>query len=74
MPNASLAEIYFIAAMFLLIIVISGAATYFFFRTWKKEKKEKKERHKQIEDKKSKIEIQFQLGLCQKNYFRSSYE
>jgi len=38
MLNASRAEIYFIAAMFVLIIVISGTATYFFFHTYKKEK------------------------------------
>ncbi len=53
MLNASQAEIYFIAAMFILIVVISGAATYFFFRTWKKEKTE---RQKRIEQRKTKIE------------------
>jgi flagellar basal body-associated protein FliL len=38
MPNASQAEIYFIAAMFALIIVISAVATYFFFRTYKRKR------------------------------------
>lgn len=56
MPNASLAEIYFIAAMFVLIMIISGVAVYFFFRTYKKEKREKDERLKRIENQKSKIE------------------
>ncbi len=41
MLNASQAEIYFIAGMFVLIIVISAAATYFFFRTYKKEKSDR---------------------------------
>ena len=53
MPNASQAEIYFIAGMFVLIIVISAAATYFFFRTWKKEKTERQNR---IEKNKTKTE------------------
>jgi cbb3-type cytochrome oxidase subunit 3 len=53
MPGASLAEIYFIGAMFILIIVISGVATYFFFRTYKKEKAD---RQKRIEKQKSKTE------------------
>jgi len=53
MPNASQAEIYFIAAMFILIVVISGTATYFFFRTYKKEKAERQNR---IEKRKTKIE------------------
>lgn len=56
MPNASLAEIYFIAAMFVLIMVISGVAVYFFFRTYKKEKREKAERLGKIENQQSKIE------------------
>ena len=38
MPNSSLAEIYFIAAMMILIFVLSGVAVFFFFRTFKKEK------------------------------------
>ena len=42
MLNASRAEIYFIAGMFVLTIVISAAATYFFFRTYKKEKSDRK--------------------------------
>ena len=42
MVNASVAEIYFIAAMFLLIVVISGTATYFFFRTYRKEQTQKR--------------------------------
>jgi flagellar basal body-associated protein FliL len=53
MPNASQAEIYFIAAMFLLIIAISGTATYFFFSTYKKEQSQKRNR---IENQKSKVE------------------
>jgi flagellar basal body-associated protein FliL len=53
MPNASQAEIYFIAAMFILIIIISGTATYFFFRTFKREKAENQKR---IEKQKSKIQ------------------
>jgi len=53
MPNASLAEIYFIAAMFILITVISGVAVYFFFLTYKKEKAEKQKR---IESRKLKVE------------------
>lgn len=52
MPNASLAEIYFIAAMFVLIMIISGVAVYFFFKTYKKEKAEKQKR---TEQQKSKI-------------------
>jgi len=55
MPNASLAEIYFIAGMFVLILIISGVSTYFFFRTYKKEKAE---RRKRIEKQKVKIEDQ----------------
>lgn len=53
MPNASRAEIYFIAAMFILIFIISGVAVYFFFHTYKKEKAEKQKR---IEKKNAKIE------------------
>lgn len=53
MPNASQAEIYFIAGMFLLIIVISTAAIYFFFRTYKREKTD---RQKRAEKQRSKIE------------------
>jgi flagellar basal body-associated protein FliL len=53
MPNASQAEIYFIAGMFILIILISAVSTYFFFRTWKKEKTE---RQKRIEKSKTKTE------------------
>jgi len=49
MLNASQAEIYFIAGMFILIIVISATATYFFFRTYQREKiagKKRAERQK----------------------------
>jgi len=53
MLNASKAEIYFIAGMFVLTLVISAAATYFFFRTYKREKTQ---RQKRIEKLKSKIE------------------
>lgn len=44
MPNAALAEAYFIAAMMVLILIISAAAVYFFFRTYKKEKADKQKR------------------------------
>ena len=37
MPNSALAEIYFIAAMFVLIFVICGVAVFFFFKTYKRE-------------------------------------
>ncbi len=53
MLNASQAEIYFIAGMFVLIIVISTTATYFFFRTYKQEKAR---RQKRAEAQKSKAE------------------
>ena len=53
MPNASRAEIYFIAAMMILIFVISTVAVYFFFITYKKEKAEKLKR---IEKQKTKSE------------------
>jgi flagellar basal body-associated protein FliL len=53
MPNASRAEIYFIAAMMILIFVISTVAVYFFFITYKKEKAE---RIKRIEKQKAKSE------------------
>jgi len=52
MLNASQAEIYFIAGMFVLIIVISTAATYFFLRTYKQEKIQRQKRAEQ----KSKVE------------------
>lgn len=39
MPNASLAEIYFIGAMMVLILVVCGVSMYFFFRQLKLEKK-----------------------------------
>jgi cbb3-type cytochrome oxidase subunit 3 len=52
-PNASQAEIYFIAGMFVLIIVISAVSTYFFFRTYRREKAD---REKRAEKQKSKIE------------------
>lgn len=42
MPNASLAEIYFIGAMMVLILVICGVSMYFFFRQLKLEKNDAK--------------------------------
>jgi len=53
MLNASQAEIYFIAGMFILIFVISTVAIYFFFRTYKREKTQ---RQKRADKQKSKIE------------------
>lgn len=52
MPNAGLAEIYFIAGMMVLIFVICAVAVYFFFKTYKKEMREKKDR--KLTQKKSK--------------------
>lgn len=49
MPNASAAEIYFIAAMFILIFIICAVAVYVFFRTYKREKIQ---RQKQLDEKK----------------------
>lgn len=48
MLNASVAEIYFIAAMFILIFIISAVAVYVFFRTYKREKIQ---RQKQLDEK-----------------------
>lgn len=58
MPNASIAEFYFIAAMFILIIVGSIAATYFFVRTYKREMNEKLRRAEQqkLKQKAEKVE------------------
>lgn len=53
MLNASQAEIYFIAGMFVLILVLSAGATYFFFITYRKEKAE---RAKRIAKQKTKVE------------------
>ncbi len=47
MPNSELAEIYFIAIMFVLILIISGVATYFFFKTYYAEMALRDERIKQ---------------------------
>ncbi len=52
MLNASKAEIYFIAGMFVLIAVICAVATYFFFSTYKREKTQ---RQKRLEKVKSEI-------------------
>ena len=49
MPNAGLAEIYFIAGMMVLILIISVVAIYFFFKTYKKEMREKELRKKNKE-------------------------
>lgn len=58
MPNSGLAEIYFIAAMFVLIFIVCGAAVFFFFRTLSREKREKEQVDikKPIRDPKSKIQ------------------
>jgi uncharacterized membrane-anchored protein len=44
MPNATLAEIYFVSALMLLVTVISIVSIYIFMRTYKKEMREKEER------------------------------
>ncbi len=44
MPNASLAEIYFITAMMILILIVCGVALYFFFKTYRQEMREKEKR------------------------------
>ncbi len=58
MPNAGLAEIYFIAGMMVLILIISVVAIYFFFKTYKKEMREKelRKKNKGIQNPKSKIQ------------------
>jgi hypothetical protein len=58
MPNSGLAEIYFIAAMFILIFLICGVSVFFFFRTLKREKQEKEaaKRGKSIRHPKSEIQ------------------
>jgi len=48
MLNASKAEIYFIAGMFILTLIISAAATYFFFRTYKREKTQRQKRMEKL--------------------------
>ena len=58
MPNSGLAELYFIAAMFVLILIICGAAVFFFFRTYKRENLEKKNAEKQKARQSSKSEAQ----------------
>lgn len=57
MPNAGLAEIYFIAGMMVLILIISVVAISFFFKTYKKEMREKELRKKNKEIKNPKSEI-----------------
>lgn len=55
MPNYSLAEIYFIAAMMILITVGSILAVFFFFRTYKREMTQKRlEKEKKLKEKKAK--------------------
>ncbi len=58
MPNSGLAELYFIAAMFVLIFIISGVAVFFFLRTYKRETLEKKEAQKRKAAQTSKSEAQ----------------
>lgn len=60
MPNASLAEIYFIAAMMILIFVVCGVAVYFFFKTFRKEMSEKKLREQAKLERARKAERQFE--------------
>jgi cbb3-type cytochrome oxidase subunit 3 len=55
MPNSGLAEIYFIAAMFVLILIVCSVAVYFFFRTYNREKRERAEK-KSIQNPKSEIQ------------------
>lgn len=38
MPNAAVAEVYFIVAMMILILIVSAASVFFFFRQLKREK------------------------------------
>jgi flagellar basal body-associated protein FliL len=47
MPNSSLAEFYFIAAMMILILILCAAATFVFFRQLKREKRTDKTAKKQ---------------------------
>ncbi len=58
MPNAGLAEIYFIAGMMVLIMIISAVAIFFFFKTYKKEMRERelRKKTKEIQNPKSKIQ------------------
>ena len=45
MPDATRAEIIFIAAMMVLILILSFASVYFFVKTYKKEMREREERN-----------------------------
>jgi hypothetical protein len=51
MANAEMAEVYFIAGMFVLIMIISAVAVYYFFKTYNREKLERQKRleRKQLE-------------------------
>jgi len=42
MPNASVAEFYFIGAMMILILILCAVAMFFFFRQLKREKNDAK--------------------------------
>lgn len=56
MPNSALAEVYFIAAMFILTFIISAVAVFFFFRTFKREKQSREiEKKKKAVDKKVEV-------------------
>ena len=44
MANAEMAEVYFIAGMFVLIMIISAVAVYYFFRTYNREKLDRQKR------------------------------
>lgn len=55
MPNYSLAEVYFIAAMMILITVGSILAVFFFFRTYKREMNQNRiEKEKKLKEKQEK--------------------
>ena len=58
MPNAGLAEIYFIAGMMVLILIICAVAVFFFFKTYKKEMRERELRQKNKEIQNPKSETQ----------------
>jgi cytochrome bd-type quinol oxidase subunit 1 len=44
MPNAGLAETYFIVGMMVLILIVGAAAVYLFIKTYRKEVREKEAR------------------------------
>ena len=52
MPNATRAEIYFIAAMMVLILVVSFTSVFFFVKQYRKEMRERElRRTKKVEEK-----------------------